>query len=236
VSLARAPRTTHEDMGADFHALRERVAPYTMTSPERQFALHEAARYVVAAAVPGDFVECGVWRGGSSMMVALTLDALSERRRMWLYDTFDGMPTPSPADRLWTGHSATSELDKATKAEGVGNVWAYATLDDVKENMGRTGYPPDLITYIAGRVEDTIPAQAPDQIALLRLDTDWYESTRHELEHLWDRLVPGGVMILDDYGHWQGARKAVDEFFAGRPQLLARVDYTGRMTVKLPET
>jgi O-methyltransferase len=226
----------HEDMGSVFHSLRERAAPYTMASPERQFALHEAVRYVVAAGVPGDCVECGVWRGGSSMMVALTLDGLSERRRLWLYDTFDGMPTPSSEDVLWNGRSASSELDKATKAEGAGNVWAYATLDDVKENMGRTGYPPDLITYVAGRVEDTIPAQAPEQIALLRLDTDWYESTRHELEHLWDRLVPGGVLIIDDYGHWQGARKAVDEFFADRPQLFARVDYTGRMTVKLPAT
>ena len=77
-----------------------------------------------------------------------------------------------------------------------------------------TGYPPERIHFVRGPVEETLPAGAPDEIALLRLDTDWYESTRHELEHLYPRLAAGGVLLVDDYGHWEGARKAVDEYFA----------------------
>jgi O-methyltransferase len=220
-------------MGAAFHRLRDQVGEFTMTTAERLFALHEALRYLSAAGIAGDFVEAGVWRGGSSMMAALTLAQLGDHRRVWLYDTFEGMPEPRADDVKWTGESAASELGEASKTAGARNTWAYATIDDVRMNMARTGYPTELVTYVKGKVEETIPNQAPDEIALLRLDTDWYESTKHELEQLWDRLVPGGVLIVDDYGHWQGARKAVDEFFAGRPQLLARVDYTGRMTVKM---
>jgi hypothetical protein len=100
--------------------------------------------------------------------------------------------------------------------------------------MDSTGYPSDLINYVEGKVEETIPVNAPDQISLLRLDTDWYESTKHELIHLYPRLVEGGVLIIDDYGHWQGARRAVDEYIEENnlPLLLCRIDYTGRITVK----
>jgi hypothetical protein len=101
--------------------------------------------------------------------------------------------------------------------------------------MGSTAYPGSHIHYVKGRVEDTIPKHAPQAIALLRLDTDWYESTRHELEHLFPRLVRGGVLILDDYGHWKGAKEAVDEYFAklGRSPLLQRLDYSGRLAIKV---
>jgi hypothetical protein len=86
-----------------------------------------------------------------------------------------------------------------------------------------------------GKVEDTIPADIPEKIALLRLDTDWYESTKHELIHLFPRLQKGGVLIIDDYGFWKGARKAVDEYFAENniQILLNRIDDTGRMAIKL---
>ncbi len=115
------------------------------------------------------------------------------------------------------------------------SVWCIASLQEVRHNMQATGYPSGQIHYIEGRVEETIPAQIPDSIALLRLDTDWYESTRHELEHLYPRLVEGGVLVLDDYGHWQGARQAVDEYFAqaGHRPLLQRIDYSGRLAVKV---
>jgi hypothetical protein len=111
---------------------------------------------------------------------------------------------------------------------------AYAPLDHVRDNMVRTGYPEQRIHFVKGRVEDTIPAGAPDTISLLRLDTDWYESTRHELTHLFPRLSRGGVVIIDDYGHWRGARRAVDEYFAqhGPSLLLHRIDYTARAAVK----
>ncbi len=95
-----------------------------------------------------------------------------------------------------------------------------------------SSYPADLFTFVKGKVEDTIPGNAPDAIAILRIDTDWYESTLHELTHLWPRLSPGGVLIIDDYGHMPGARQAVDQFFVSAPVLLHRIDYTGRTVQK----
>jgi O-methyltransferase len=225
----------HQDMGEEFQRLYETAKPYTMTTIERMYALHQACRYVVKSGVRGDIVECGVWRGGSSMLAALSLLALTERRPLWLYDTFEGMPEPGALDKKWSGEPAADLLALHPREAGAANTWAYATLDDVRRNMAMTGYPIDELHYVQGKVEDTIPASAPDRVALLRLDTDWYESTRHELEHLWPRLSTGGVLIVDDYGHWQGARQATDEFFhlQGAHILWHRVDYTGRVTVKL---
>jgi hypothetical protein len=201
-----------------------------MTSIERVYALYEAVRYVITARIPGDIVECGVWRGGSSMMAAMTLDELGARRPLWLYDTFEGMPPPGEHDVRYSGESATSLLRSAERVPGAWNEWAWATVEDVRANMASTGY--DALEYVVGPVEETIPSRAPEQISLLRLDTDWYESTRHEIEHLYPRLSDGGVLIIDDYGHWQGAKRAIDEYFAGRPILLNRIDYTGRVAVK----
>jgi len=209
------------------------VQPYTMTSIERLYAVHQAVGYVVANDIPGDLVECGVWRGGASMMAALTLRSLGvEDRRMYLYDTFAGMTEPEAVDASYLGESAR-ETWRRNERDGY-NAWCYGSLDDVRENMGRTGYPTERIEYVEGPVEATIPATVPERIAILRLDTDWYSSTRHELEHLYPRLVEGGVLIIDDYGYWVGARKAVDEYIAekGLRILLARTDHTGRMAVK----
>jgi hypothetical protein len=197
-----------------------------MTSVESMYALWLAARYVVRAGLTGDFVECGVWRGGSSMLAGLTFKALEDDRRLWLYDTFEGMSEPTEHDRLvGSGDPITWEQVK----EKGGHTLAEASLEEVQRNMG--SLPAE---YVVGKVEQTIPGRVPGRIALLRLDTDWYESTRHELEHLWPRLEPRGVLIIDDYGHWQGAREAVDEFFDDRADapLLNRIDYTGRIAVK----
>ena len=221
------------DLPAEFTALHQRCAPFTMTSVERMHALYEAVRYVSAAHIPGDVVECGVWRGGSSMLAALTLAQSGENRRLWLYDTFEGMPPPGEHDLRYTGEHAGESLDPAQRVAGASNDWAYATLDDVRSNMASAGRDDD-VEFVVGKVEDTIPARAPESIALLRLDTDWYESTRHELQHLYPRLAEGGVLIIDDYGHWQGARRAVDEYFRDRPILLNRIDYTGRIAIKPP--
>jgi O-methyltransferase len=228
----RSPEPPYADLEPQFIALHERCAPATMTSIERMYALYQAVRHVHAAAIPGDVVECGVWRGGSSMLAALTLDSLGDRdRRLWLYDTFEGMPPPGDVDRSLTGQHATELLGR-TDAAG-DHTRAVASLDEVKANLATTGYPSDHLHFVEGMVEDTIPAVAPEEISVLRLDTDWYESTRHELRHLWPRLSPGGVLIVDDYGHWQGARRAVDEFLATvEPVLLQRIDYTGRLALK----
>jgi hypothetical protein len=203
-----------------------RVRPFTMTTPERVFAVCQAVRYVEAAGIPGAFVECGVYRGGSSMAAALSF---TSPRDLFLFDTFEGMSPPTEADqRAVDSTPADRLLGSAAKDE---MIWCYSPIDEVSANMASTGYPSDKVHLVKGMVEDTLPAQAPDQIAILRLDTDWYESTRHELEHLYPRLAPGGVLIIDDYGYWAGARKAVDEYFDGKV-LLHRIDATGRMLVK----
>ena len=209
------------------------VGPYTMTSPERIFALRQSVLHILKHNVPGDVVECGVWKGGSMMAVARTLLAGGDTtRNLHLFDTFEGMSSPTAADVNYRGETAPDLLSQSQNSTDW--IRACGPLDEVKENMAATGYPPDQVAYVKGRVEDTIPQYAPDRIALLRLDTDWYESTRHELDHLYPRLSPNGILIIDDYGHWTGAKKAVDEYLEelGIPLLLCRIDYTGRIAVK----
>jgi O-methyltransferase len=207
------------------------VKPFTMTSPEKLNALIYAVRHVVRHEIPGDIVECGVWRGGSMLAVAKTLiEAGHTERDLHLYDTYEGMSEPTEHDRRQDGRSAAEMLGAADRSSPI---WAYASLEDVQETMRKSGYPAERIHYYKGKVEDTIPADVPDRISVLRLDTDWYESTRHELTHLWPRLVPGGVLLIDDYGWWEGARRAVDEWLADTeaPVLLLRMD-EGRVAVK----
>ncbi len=208
------------------------VLPFTMTSPERLFALSEAVHYVVKSGIPGDIVECGLWKGGSMMLVAKTLMSLRSERQLWAYDTFTGMPPPDKADRDLQGRDAEKLLQSFTPEAEL--IRCKSSLAEVQSNLESTGFKKELITYIAGQVETTLPKHAPRQIAILRLDTDWYQSTLHELVHLYPLLSPGGILIIDDYGHWQGARKAVDEFFSANeaPIFLNRIDYTGRLVVK----
>jgi hypothetical protein len=127
---------------------------------------------------------------------------------------------------------AQTHLDRDVHKTGY---WCYAGIDEVRRNMASTGYPTERVHLAKGPVETTIPDQAPSgAIALLRLDTDWYESTRHELTHLFPLLGEGGILIVDDYGHWEGARKAVDEYLGGlaRNFYMHRIDYSGRLLVK----
>ncbi len=207
------------------------VRPRTMTAHEKINALVLSVRYIVDHDIPGALVECGVWRGGSMQAVALALlDHGISDRDLHLYDTFEGMSEPTEEDRALDGTPAAELLARQSREA---KIWAVASLEDVRAAMAETGYPADRIHYHVGKVEDTIPAHAPDRIALLRLDTDWYESTRHELEHLYARVPPGGVLIFDDYSTWQGARKAVDEFVerTGEPLLLVPIA-AGRIAVK----
>ncbi len=210
--------------------------PYTMTSLSRMAELVNAMDYVIKNGIPGDICECGVWRGGSMMIIAKCLIASGDTgRSLYLYDTFEGMSTPSEKDVDVNGTTADKHLRETPKGEGKWGtgVWCYASIEDVRSNLISTGYPADKIHFVKGKVEDTIPATLPSQLALLRLDTDWYESTKHELTHLFPLLSKHGIMIIDDYGAWQGARKAVDEYFAvNGPVFLHRVDSTGRSVVK----
>ncbi|MCI0434459.1 MAG: TylF/MycF family methyltransferase [Gemmatimonadetes bacterium] len=214
--------------------LYESVAPFTMTSPERVIALVRAVEYVLASRIPGAIVECGVWRGGSMMAAARVIVARAQAMRdLYLYDTFTGMTKPSPVDVRHDGRAAADIL-KATAPGSGRNDWCIASEEDVLSNLASTEYPRERIHLIKGDVLETIPALTPDAVALLRLDTDWYESTKHELEQLYPRVSQGGVIIVDDYGHWTGAKRAVDEFVArlDSPPLLTRIDYTGRLWIK----
>lgn len=221
-----------EALDPEFGRLVERVRPYTMTSDDKLYALYGAVQHIVRTGVRGDVVECGVWRGGSSMLAALTLARCGDDGRgIWLFDTFEGMPPPSVRDTDRSGTQAEEILAEFERAPGLNNPWAYATLRDVQQNMARTAYAN--VHLVPGMVERTIPEQAPQRISVLRLDTDWYESTRHELHHLYPRLQPGGILILDDYGWWSGARQAVDEYFGQTPIFLVRVGTEGaRIAIK----
>jgi hypothetical protein len=213
-------------------ALFRMAQPYTMTSIECVHALAEAVRYIARQGLPGSFVECGVWKGGSMMVVARTLlDAGATDRDLFLFDTFDGMPAPSDYDVNLRGQRAADMLATADKRE---NIWAVSQLEATRSSVEKVGYPTDRIHFIKGRVEETLPGNAPDPIALLRLDMDWHEPTRHALEHLFPRLVSGGVLLVDDYGYWRGARKATDEYLRDYPAriLLHRINFTLRMGVK----
>jgi O-methyltransferase len=227
-------RRRFPDVDARIIEIFHRVKPYTMTSPERIISLCEAVRYVSAGRIEGAIVECGVWRGGSSMAAALMLADLGDTdRELYLFDTFEGMSQPGEHDRRARDAAGASKLLAASSREA--KVWAYSPLEEVRANLCSTAYPMDRVRFVQGKVEHTIPSQGPQKIALLRLDTDWYESTQHELEHLFPRLAVGGVLIIDDYGAWEGARRAVDEFIAAHNVtiLLSRIDETGRMGVKL---
>lgn len=228
-------KTGMGDADPTFFPLYERCRQFTMTSWQRLYSLHSATKYVVNAGIPGDFVECGVWRGGSMMMAAHTLLSLGQTdRRLFLFDTFEGLPKPDEQHDVDVWGNSGLEAWEPHRTSDTSSKWAFASLEEVRANMESTGYPMDKVFFVKGMVEQTIPANSPENISMLRLDTDWYESTKHELEHLYPRLAGNGILIIDDYGHFMGARKAVDEYFAKQKvtPLLTRVDYAGRIAVK----
>ncbi len=207
-----------------------KVRPYTMTTPERVVSLVRAIVHVVCNDLPGAIVECGVYKGGSMMAAALALiDADAADRDLCLYDTFAGMTEPGEHDgawekKMWGEHQT-----------GDHNEWAFGgSAEQITQRLVDVGYARELLHLVEGDILETLPRHSPEQIALLRLDTDFYESTRHELEHLYPKLVPGGILIIDDYGVFQGTRKAVDEYFAanGPAPFLSRIDADARLVVK----
>ena len=223
-----------KDFEPDFRPFYEAVRKYSGGSPERLYNIHQAVRYIVSAKIPGGFVECGVWMGGTMMMVASTLLAMGVTdRKLYLYDTYEGHPKPDEQlDVDLHGHSATADWEQATE-HGV-KPWMDVSAETVSENMARTGYPMENVILVKGKVEDTLPEHAPESLALLRIDVDWYSPCKAAMEHLYPRLSEHGVLILDDYGHYQGFRKAVDEYLdtSNSPILLNRVDYTCRTGIK----
>lgn len=207
------------------------VSPFTMVLPERIYTLTRAVDHIIAHDLPGAIVECGTWKGGCVMAV---LRALLRRgitdRHVYLYDLFGGAwPEPSEHDV----HGEVRMVDLYREMEETPPSMVYS-LDEVRQTVLSVGYPEDKLHFIAGPVEETLSVEAPEDIALLRLDTDFYASTKAELELLYPRLVAGGILILDDYGEWNGARLAVDEYFEERKPrpYLCRVDQGSRLAIK----
>jgi hypothetical protein len=212
-----------------FKAAYELCGPLSATSVDAQYALWNAVLHVVRHGVAGDFVECGVYRGGATMMAAMALHhAADPTRRLYLYDTFEGMPAPTARDVDFAGRTPEQHL-RAWGASSVSQM-TNCSIEQVRQNLARTPLAADRFVLVKGKVEETIPASAPPgPIAVLRLDTDWYESTKHELTHLFPQLSSGGVLIVDDYAFWRGSREACDEYFAAHATriLLTRLDRIG---------
>jgi hypothetical protein len=218
-----------------FETIWAQAKPNTMTSKNRAFALFEAVNYILDNGIPGMFVECGVWRGGSAMVIASTLEWRKvNNRRIFLYDTFDGMTEPSPSDYDLHGNQA---IDLLKDGGDDSLVKASCDIASVRANMISTGFPRERINYVQGDVRITLKNRKFEPIALLRLDTDFEDSTAAELHYLYPSVSSGGIVIIDDYGHWHGAKKAVDSFLdrersSGRKHFLVPLDYTGRLFVK----
>lgn len=227
----RFPVELAESDQAAFRYVRDKHL--STSSDERLFATIMACRYVVEHAIAGDFVECGVWRGGNSILAADIFRSLRSSKNVWLYDTFAGMTEPTDLDVNDRGEHAQAKFRLTRR--GAGSDWCYSPIEEVQANFKVVGLLGPQVKFIKGDVAQTLAptGELPESIAVLRLDTDWYESTRVELEALYPRLTAGGILIIDDYGHWGGARKAVDEYFSRRVRpFLQYIDETARVGVK----
>lgn len=202
----------------DFNKFLKITKPYTMTSVERIKSLFDSLEYIRENKLDGDIVECGVWKGGNILGCVEYCKFYNIEKTFWLYDTFTGMSKASENDIDLNG--------------GKGEIWegkCDAMLDDVKSLIDNTMYPTNNVKFIVGDICQTLNfnENIPSKISLLRLDTDWYESTKKELEVLYPRLSKDGVLIIDDYGHWKGCKKAVDEYFKKTSIMFEKIDYTG---------
>ena len=208
---------------------------YTMTSVPRLVNTLKSCRYAVENNIPGDFVECGVWRGGNGILAKKVFERMGSKKKVWMYDTFAGMTEPTKLDVEARSRASAKPTYNANQM-ATHNEWCYASLEDVKENCRKSGVDLDSIHFIEGDVGETLARNEnlPTRICVLRLDTDWYESTKTELGILYPLVSKKGVLIIDDYGFWEGSRKAVDEYFDQMPlkPLFYVVDTTARSAIK----
>lgn len=174
-------------------------------------------RYVSQRSVPGDFVECGVWKGGNAILAAKLFQHYGDSRKVWLYDTFRGTTSPD------INHDGRGPVEDFKRSERNGwNEIAFASLAEVQMNLKRFNVPLEAVEIVEGDVTQTLNVKEnlPEQISILRLDTDWFYSTKKELEVLYPLVQTGGCLIIDDYGYSDGSRKATDDYFsstASRP-------------------
>lgn len=205
-------------------------------SRERFLALYQSILYISKNNIHGDFVECGVFRGGSSMLMSycLNYDQKLHKKRLWMYDTFEGMTKPSRYDVNILSQKANSFLNYKKKIKNKKDIWAYSPLDTVKKNIEKTKLKKSQYCFVKGAVEQTLKINKPDKISLLRLDTDFYSSTKSELEHLYERVSSNGIILIDDYGHWKGCKKAVDNFFKYKKNIyFHHIDYSAILIIKI---
>jgi hypothetical protein len=205
---------------SEFSRSYRKIRSHTMCSNARLRGLYRGVKYVVNSRIPGDLVECGCAQGGSAALMALTLAQANAQRRLWLFDTFAGLPAPTLGD---------PDFEIADLFTGT----CVGTVAEVRGLFQRLSVDKE-VRLVQGLFQDTMPSAEIRQIALLHIDGDWYESVKACLENLFDKVVPGGIVQFDDYGYWQGARKAVDEFFAKRgiKVALQKLDYSGRFLIK----
>ena len=205
---------------------------YSMTPTSRMWALVQSIEYVSQNNISGDFVECGVWKGGNLILLSAIQEQLGMSRTIYGFDTFAGMVEPKDLDVDFLGKSAAEMMTNSQKIDGDFSIHCFASLDLVKKNLSENS--SKNVRLVQGDVAETLLniENLPRKIAILRLDTDWYDSTRIELEILYPLLEPGGVLIIDDYGHFEGAQRAVDEYFKEDKPWMHYVDYSCRLIVK----
>jgi O-methyltransferase len=176
---------------------------HTMVRNRSLMTLYRMVRYVNHISLPGAIVECGVWKGGSSAMMAAACRDSATQRDIWLFDSFEGLPPPSKLD-------GTVEQKHYFKGMNKGSI------ESVQHIFRKLRLPLERVHFVKGWFEQTIPSAEVGAIAVLHIDADWYESVSLVLHQLYDRVVPGGYVILDDYGYWPGCDRAVHDFLDAR--------------------
>lgn len=204
------------------------VTPYSMTGYERIKELYDSLEYIKNNKIDGDLVECGVWKGGNILGMMEYLHHHRIDKNIWIFDTFSGMTPPTEKDYDLNGISASRLMENPI-------VFAKSTLDEVNLNLSKSNFDKSKLKFVVGDVSQTLrnPENIPEELSLLRLDTDWYESTKDELAFLYPKLILGGILIVDDYGHWAGSKLAVDEYFKNEDVVFDKIDYTG---IKIKKT
>ena len=205
-----------------------------MSTPANHWAIIQSIKHIKKNHIEGDLAECGVWRGGNLILFKQMLKKYDLKRKIFAFDTFEGMPEPSKKDF----DLKDVEAEKIYKKYKMKDIkWCYSSIEEVKTNIDNFFKDNNEgLEFIKGKVEETLmdDKNLPQTISLLRLDTDFYESTKKELEILYPKLSQGGVLIIDDYGHWKGSKKAVDEYFnlENYFELIQRIDYASRLYIK----
>jgi hypothetical protein len=185
--------------------------PYTMTQAPRLQVLWNCVELINKYELKGDLVEAGVYKGGSAMLMGYAMKHYGMTNKVIMFDTFAGMTKPSEKDYKLNSIKKPNTIQKWEEKQRDGyNEWAYGSYEEVKSNFEKTGYKK--YQMVKGDILKTIPFKIKD-IAILRLDTDWYESTKHSMNHLYPCLQDGGFLIVDDYYCWAGAKQAIDEYF-----------------------